>query len=102
MASAQRWCRIRIVRSDGTPLVDRVLEGQGRPDLEAVDDVARAALMARRLGVGILVTEASPDMAELLYLAGLRIEVEGKAERGEEPVRVEEVQEEVHPGDPSG
>ncbi len=64
-----------------------------------MDDVARLALLAGRLGGGIVLTEVSPALRTLLELAGLRVEVEGQAELGEEPLGVQEGQEEGHPGD---
>ena len=85
--------------SDGTVLACCELEGPGRPDLAVVDDVARLALLAARLGGAITVAQVSPLMRELLELAGLRVEVEGQTELGEEPICIQEVQEEVHPGD---
>jgi hypothetical protein len=87
------------VRPDGTVLADWVFAGAGAPTLGAVDDVARLALLATRLGCRIALAEVSPAMRELLDLAGLRVEVQGQAELGEEPLGVQERQEEVHPGD---
>ena len=75
------------------------LGGPGLPDLGAVDDVARLALLAGRLGGRIVLSDVSPAMRSLLELAGLGVEVEGEAEGGEEPLGVEEGQEELHPGD---
>ena len=78
---------------------EHVFEGSGPPDFGAVDAVARLALLAGRLDARLEVTEVSPAMQELLELAGLPVEVERQAERREEPLGVEESQEEVHPGD---
>jgi hypothetical protein len=99
MAVPQRWCRITVVGPDGTVLVGCLLEGTGPPDLGAVDDVARLALLAGRLGGGITLAEVSPVMRALLELAGLRVEMDGQAEFGEEPRGIQQGQEEVHPGD---
>jgi hypothetical protein len=93
------WCRVLIVGADHTTLARHQLGGPGPPDLGAVDDVARLALLARRLGGRIILSDVTPALCALLELAGLRVEVEGQAEAGEEPVRVEEGQEELHPGD---
>jgi hypothetical protein len=100
MATRERWCRATIVRRDGTVLADCVLEGSGVPNVGAVDEVARLALLAIRLGGRIAIAEVSPVLRELLDLAGLPVEMEGQAELGEEPLGVQERQEEVHPDDP--
>ena len=99
MAAVQRWCLIKVMGPDGTVLADRVLEGPGDPDLMAVDDVARLALLATRLGGAIALADLSPAMRELIELAGLPVEVERQVERRKESLRVEEVQEEIHPRD---
>jgi len=99
MAGLQLWCRVTIVGPDGAELAGRVLEGPGAPDLGAVDDVARLALLAARLGGGIVLGEVSSLMRELLELAGLGVEVKGQPEGREESFGVQETQEEAHPGD---
>ncbi|HEX4219957.1 MAG TPA: hypothetical protein VHZ02_16385 [Acidimicrobiales bacterium] len=99
MAVTQRWCRIRVIGPDGSVLVGGLLEGTGPPDLGAVDDVARLALLAGRLGGGITLADVSPLMRDLLELVGLGIEMDGQAEFREEPRRIQHGQEEVHPGD---
>jgi hypothetical protein len=99
MDGVQRWCRVTVVGPDGTELAHVVLEGPGAPDLAAVDDVARLALAAGRLGGEITLLDLSPALGALLELAGLRVEMEGQAELEEEPVRVQEGQEPTHPGD---
>ena len=75
----------------------------GRPDLGTIDEVARLAFAARRLGCTIWLRHACPDLLALLELVGLRdlvsrpgLEVVGEPEDGEE-VGVEEV---VMPDDP--
>src|SRR5579864_1681155 len=99
MAPLERWCRITIVDADGSVMGSSVLEGQGAPDLGTVDVVARLALVAARLGARIALHDVSPAMRELLELAGLCVDVERKAEFGEEPLGVQEGQEEIHPRD---
>jgi len=94
-----RWCRVLIVGPDHTSLGYHQLGGPGLPDLGTVDEVARLALLARRLGGRIILSDLSPALRSLLDLAGLRVEVEGEAESGEEPLRVEEGQEHLHPDD---
>jgi hypothetical protein len=93
------WCRVQIVGADHTMLAYHQLGGPGLPDLGAVDDVAHLALQARRLGGRIVLSDVSPALRSLLDLAGLGVEVEGEAEGREEPLGVEEGQEELHPGD---
>ena len=99
MPALELWCRVRVLGPDRTELAYRVLEGPGAPDLEVVDYVARLALLAQRIGGGIVLGELSPALQGLLELAGLSVEVQGQAEFGEQPLGVEERQEERHPGD---
>jgi len=94
-----RWCRVLVVGADHTSLASHQLSGPGLPDLGTVDQVARLALRARRVGGRIILSDVSPAMRSLLELTGLRVEVEGEAESGEEPLGVEKGQEELHPGD---
>lgn len=61
---------------DGAFLACRVLEGRGAPDLDAVDAVARLALLSARVGGSVAVTDVSPAMRDLLELAGLGVEME--------------------------
>jgi anti-anti-sigma regulatory factor len=70
--------------------------------LRAIDRLARLQLEARRRGGRIALTNASPELGELIDLAGLRsvlpcltsvelvVEVSGQAEQREEPRGVEE------------
>ena len=96
MARSDRWCRLTVVDLDGRVRWDGVLGGPSRPDLAAVDRLARLALAARRRGGSVRLSEVTPALAELLELAGLGLEVERQAEGGEETVGVEQGQEEVH------
>jgi hypothetical protein len=59
------------------------LAGDGPPDLAVVEALARCQLMARRAGGRMWLEDLSPELAELLDLAGLREEVTGRA--GPEP-----------------
>jgi len=88
-----------VLGPDGGIVTGCVLEGLGLPDLQAVDEVARQALLAARLGGVITLAEVSPAMSKLLELAGLRVEVERQVKIREEPLDPQEGQEEVHPGD---
>jgi hypothetical protein len=99
MATVEQWCRVTVVGRDGAVLARGVLGGPGAPDLSGVDRVARLSLLAGRLGGGIVLAEVAPELRALLELCGLRVEVEGQAERGEQALGVEEGQEEAHPGD---
>jgi hypothetical protein len=98
MAAVQLWCRVRVVGPHGAEMICWVLEGRGAPDLGAVDDVAHLALLAGRLGAGIVLAEVAPALRALLELAGLDVEMEGQTEGGKEPFGVQERQEERHPG----
>ena len=83
--------------------------GTGDPDMGTVDDLARLALAAHRLGATVTLEDCRPELAELVWLAAvpvvvsrrssLAVEVQREPEGGEEPLGIEEVQEEAHPGD---
>jgi hypothetical protein len=60
-------------------------------DLAIVDTLARLRLAGRRLGFDLRLYP-SPQLRELIDLAGLA-DVLGQAEKGEEPLRVEEERE---------
>jgi hypothetical protein len=99
MTTVTLWCRVTVVGPDDTELGGFVLEGPGSPDLGAVETVARLVLMAGRRGGAVVLAEVSPRLRELLEMAGLGVEVEGEAESGEEPRRVQGMEEEAHLGD---
>jgi hypothetical protein len=101
MGSARLWCRVGFVGIDGTELFVRRFDGVGPPDISLVDELARLALLAGRLGVEIVVTELADELRELLELTGLVVEVQGQAKAKEEPLRLEGRQEEVHGNDPA-
>lgn len=92
---------MRVTGPDGGALATVALAGAGPPTLGAVDLVARLALLAGRLGGRVVVEAASPELRTLLALAALGVEVEGQPELGEQPLGLEEGQEEVHAGDPA-
>jgi hypothetical protein len=71
------WCRVTMVGPDGVAMVSALLEGPVAPDMGVVDDVARLALLAKRLGGDVLLTEVSRDLRALLELAGLGVQMEG-------------------------
>jgi hypothetical protein len=84
------WCRVTMVGADGTPVASGVLEGSHGPRLGAVDDLARLALHAKRLGGSIHLAEVSPALRFLLDLVGLVVEMEGQAEGGKESLRLKQ------------
>ncbi|HET9078546.1 MAG TPA: hypothetical protein VFN68_16540 [Acidimicrobiales bacterium] len=96
-----RWCRLVVRSADGSTSAESDLTGSGRPDMEAVDAVARAALQAVRAGQRLIIADAVPELVGLLDLAGLGgvVEVERQPERGEQALSIEMVQEEGHLGD---
>jgi len=100
MAVLQRWCRATVVRRDGTVFGEYVFEGAGRPDLGVVDDVARLALFATRVGGRVALFDVSTEMRELLDLVGLRVEVEGQSKLREQSLGIQEGQEGIDSGDP--
>ena len=95
------WCRVTVVGPDGSEVLSGALQGEGRPDLGTVDAVARLALHAARLGGALAITDLSPDLRALLDLAGVVVEVGGEPEGGEQSLGIEEVEEELHPDDPT-
>jgi hypothetical protein len=100
MTERARWCRVTLEEPGGRVLGSIVLEGEGAPDLSAVDRVARCKLVAGRIGVVAVLHEVSEEMRDLLELAGLRVEMEREAEGGEEAVGVEEGEEAAQLRDP--
>jgi hypothetical protein len=79
MAGAPNWARVVVTSADGTA---RTLSwrGRGRPTLADVEGLARLQLASRRAGGHIHVDEVCPALYELLDLAGLLSEMQGKAE----------------------
>jgi hypothetical protein len=97
MATLEPWGVLTLVGADGAVLGTLVVDGPGRPDMGAVDDVARFRLRAERLGGQAVIETASPFLLELLELAGLSVEVRRQPEAGEDRGRA---QEGVDSGDP--
>ena len=56
------------------------LAGDGPPDLSVVEALARYQLMIRRAGGRMWLQDLSPELAELLDLAGLHDEMTGQAD----------------------
>ncbi|SRR5579883_1762143 len=93
------WCRIRSVDASGTDNDGGWVGGPGRPDLGAVDCVARRLLPVLRRGEQPSLVDVDPELAELLDLAGLGglvVEVRRQPEGGEEPLGLEGREEEAH------
>jgi hypothetical protein len=65
--------------ADGTHHV-MPLAGDGPPDLAVIEALARYQLMTRRAGGRMWLEDLSPELAELLDLAGLREEMTGEAD----------------------
>jgi hypothetical protein len=84
------WALVVLVASDGVEVAAWSLDGPGPPDLGAIDTLARTQLNARRLGGAIRLRHGSEELNELLDLVGLRGEVGGEPEGGEELLGVEE------------
>jgi ABC-type transporter Mla MlaB component len=72
-----------LVDVDADPVICEV--NAVRADLAAVDALARIALTARRLDRGIELRAATPDLRELLALAGLADVVRCAPESGLDP-----------------
>ena len=58
------------------------LAGDGPPNLVVIEALARYQLMIRRAGGRMWLKDLSPELAELLDLAGLREEMTGPAASG--------------------
>lgn len=96
MAAFVAWGRIVFCGPNDAEKTTAWIGGPGAPDLGAVDSLARSQLEARRLGGFIRLYDLCEELEELLDFVGLRREVGGKPEGGED-VRVEEG---VKAGDP--
>ena len=83
------WCRLSVVDESGAP-----------PDMSIVDQIARLALAARRAGGQLVIESVCDELAELLDLAGLGVEVSWDAERREQPLGIHRRQEDRQLGDP--
>jgi hypothetical protein len=65
-----------VLDDQGEVLAGGFVSGEAKPDIEAVNTIARLALMARRSGTRFKLADACPELLELLELAGLAVEVE--------------------------
>jgi hypothetical protein len=94
--TVRRWGRIAVMAPGTLEVASWPLEGADHPDLATVDDLARLQLAARRMGWSIVVREPCEELVAVADLVGLRLEVLGQPEGGEQ----RRVEEEVHPDDP--
>lgn len=99
MDPTRPFCVLRIFGADGTEELSMPLWGAEAPDLATVDRIGRLALLARRDGGRLELDEVTPELAELLELAGLSVEVQRQAEAREQPLRIERIEEEAQRGD---
>jgi len=82
-----------LLRCDGAGVV-LVDVGGVRGDASAVDALARIALAAQRLGVRMMIRNATPELEALVRFVGvaeaLGLEPLGQPEQGEQTLSVEE------------
>lgn len=71
MAAGEMWCRVAVLRPDGSTLGRWTLRGSGAPDLSTVDRLARLQLAAQSTGGRAVLEEVTPALVELLEFAGL-------------------------------
>ena len=68
------WFRVTVTDPEGAE-VGWDVGGEHRPDLRTLESMARLALLLRRDGASLRLSEVSPDMHDLLDLAGLTAEL---------------------------
>jgi hypothetical protein len=90
MAAFVVWGVIVFIGDHGQELAVCPAGGEGRPDLAAVDALARVQLAVRRRGGRIQLRQMCVELDELLDLVGLGREVGGQPEGREEVLGVEE------------
>lgn len=91
------WCRVTVISSQGDRRGRWLVSGCGDPDLSLVEALAWQQVAARRRDERVVVDRICPALDTLLDLAGLRRQVIGQPEVGEE-LGAEEA---VEPGDPA-
>ncbi len=89
MGADAPWARVVVVGANGSTL-SVILRGEGRPDLSVIDVLARWQLSARRSGGELRLEDVCSELETLLDFAGLRREVGGKPEDGEQRLHLEE------------
>jgi hypothetical protein len=90
MTDNELWCRVTVMGRGGTAVATWPFLGVGRPDLTAVDRLARLQLAAVRVGGGVRLSDVSTELDALLRLVGLGRELGREPEGGEDPPDVEE------------
>jgi hypothetical protein len=75
MGPPEVWGRLRIVADDGSALGTWEIESCCRPDIGSVDKVARLQLLAIKLTGRVVFDEISPELRELVELAGLVVDM---------------------------
>ena len=83
MSASRPWCRVRFTDRHGSVVGGCLLGGCDDPDLGTVETIARLALVAKRRGGGVVLSEVRDDLARLLDLCGLPVDVQWQPERGE-------------------
>jgi hypothetical protein len=91
------WCRVTVRGPEAETLASWLVSGPGCPDLSVVEGLARLQLAALRSDNRVMITEVCPELLELIDLVGLRGEVVGQAEGGEDQLGVEEGMETTDP-----
>jgi hypothetical protein len=70
------WYRLYVRDAKGTVTARETIEGQGAPNVQTVDEVARRALEEARAGRRLVLVDVTPALRELIELAALPVEVE--------------------------
>jgi hypothetical protein len=67
------WCRVTMIDRNGATVASGVLEGPAAPSVAAIGDVTRLALIAKRLGGDVTLSQVSTEFRALLELSGFTI-----------------------------
>lgn len=97
MVDPYAWCRVTVIDAGDTRRAQWVLAGADEPDLSVVEALACHQLAARRRGERVVIDQICPTLDALLAVAGLRGQMIGNAEEGEQ-LGIEEA---VEPDDPT-
>jgi hypothetical protein len=96
-AGTTTWCWVTVIEPGGPEIARWPLRGRGTPDMAVADSLARLGLSARRAGARLLLRDVCDELEEVLELAGLRGELVGQTEGGEQRRGVEEEAERPDP-----
>jgi len=97
MGSLPVWAALKELGPDGSVIRSYPIKSIGaEPCMRCVDEVARLQLAARRIGGSTAFEWISPELLELMALAGLTVDMWREPENRKD---LGGVQEEVHPGD---